>query len=125
MVKSLGKEAYDAARKQTEKKLEPIKNAFIELAMETEIKLLPCPFCGEEPEVSVEGTCLDIECCNCGVAMSMYKTDFISFDERKTWSDKTYSFSDIAEQKALNGIVNQWNNRSKNTIEYITIKIER
>ena len=35
MVKSLGKEAYNAARKQTVQKLDPMKRAFIALANET------------------------------------------------------------------------------------------
>lgn len=37
MVTSLGKEAYAAARNQTEQKLDPMKRAFIALANENRI----------------------------------------------------------------------------------------
>lgn len=68
----------------------------------------PCPFCGDTPELSTVGSCIDIDCC---VSMSLQKCDELSMEERQTYNPQTVRYSDEAEQKALDMITERWNTR--------------
>jgi hypothetical protein len=74
------------------------------------VTFLPCPFCGEEPEVETMGSCIDIDCC---CSMSLQKCDMLTRDERNSWSNETYKYSDAAELKALTYMASVWNGRVK------------
>lgn len=69
----------------------------------------PCPFCGNQPSVTSEGSCIDIECC---ASMSIQKSDYLDMDERETWNYTTLQFSDEVEEKAMKVIVDMWNRRT-------------
>lgn len=71
--------------------------------------LLGCPFCGEQPEVSMDGTEIEIGCCFNFVRQ---KSNYLTFDERGTWSNLTHNFNRAAEQKCLLAITAEWNTRA-------------
>lgn len=71
-------------------------------------KLKPCPFCGEQPDVSFLGSYIDIECC---CSMSAQKSDIVDRKELRVFNYKTGRFSDAAEEKAMSVMVERWNNR--------------
>ena len=70
--------------------------------------IIGCPVCGDQPEVSSSGTCIDIECC---VSMSRQKSDYLTLDERMTWSNDALSYSADAERKAMAAVIEEWNTR--------------
>lgn len=76
------------------------------------MKLLPCPFCSNEPELSTRGSFIDIDCC---VSMSLQKSDVLTMEERDTLSTDQIHFSDEAEAKALKYIADLWNHRPEKT----------
>lgn len=69
----------------------------------------PCPFCGALPEVESDGSSVDITCC---CTMSFQKCDYLTSEQRGTWSDKAYRYSDEAEKIVLNEAARTWNKRS-------------
>lgn len=69
----------------------------------------PCPHCGDDPEISTEGSCIDVECC---ASMTFQKSDILTMDERRTWNGDTHIHSPEAEDKALNTVAALWNKRS-------------
>ncbi|MHC3995701.1 hypothetical protein ACXWTF_12825 [Thiomicrolovo sp. ZZH C-3] len=69
----------------------------------------PCPFCGELPEVETDGSSVDINCC-CN--MSLEKSDYLTSEQRGTWNNKTYLYSDEAEQLVLTEASRKWNRRA-------------
>jgi hypothetical protein len=71
-------------------------------------ELLPCPFCGEQPDVSTIGSCIVIDCC---VVMDRQKSDYLTLEERRTW--KGYHFGAEAEEKVFLAVADEWNNRAK------------
>lgn len=73
------------------------------------MQVLGCPICGEIPHVSTDGSCIDIECC---VSMSRQKCDYMTMEERETWSDITYRHSDESEKRVLELVISEWNTRS-------------
>ena len=73
------------------------------------MKLLPCPFCGDEPDIETIGSYIDITCC---VSMALQKSDILTISERETWNNESCTFSEEAEQKALTEITNRWNSRT-------------
>lgn len=73
-------------------------------------KLRPCPFCGQTPTVSgTYGTQLDLSCC---VSMGLQKCDVMTREERDTWDQEIFQYSDEAEEKARNALIDQWNRRA-------------
>ena len=78
------------------------------------IDLLPCPFCGEDPDISTMGSCIDIECGNCGISMSEQKCDLMTIDERMQFSDyfmDHHVYPKDVEQRLLLWCANRWNTR--------------
>ncbi len=69
---------------------------------------LPCPFCGETPEIESKGSCIDIICCCC---MGIQKSDYLSSDAQKTWNAETLRYSDDIEVFLNDTIVEKWNTR--------------
>jgi len=70
--------------------------------------LLPCPFCGEKPDIETKGSCIDIECC---VSMSRQKSDYLTKEQRQTTGRDGYSYSDDVESYVLDKVVGEWNTR--------------
>ena len=74
-------------------------------------KLLPCPFCGEEPEFDNYGTFISIDCC---VSMDLQKSDHLSIEERGEWIEKEYKYRNDLEEKVKNILIDKWNTRNRN-----------
>ncbi|MDX9744512.1 MAG: hypothetical protein RBT59_11875 [Arcobacteraceae bacterium] len=73
--------------------------------------LKKCPFCGNMPELSTDGSHIEISCC---VDMSFQKSDYLDKDERATWSKENEdNYSDKAENKVVNIAITKWNTRYK------------
>ena len=72
--------------------------------------MLGCPFCGEQPDVSVLGTQLEFNCC---CSMSFQKSDYLTIDERGTFSYDTLKYSDEAEDKVMKEAIEEWNTRKQ------------
>lgn len=72
----------------------------------TELK--PCPFCGEQPEFESEGSHIEISCC---ISMEIQKSNYLTIEQRETWNNVIYCYSDEAEEIAKNEIVSMWNTR--------------
>lgn len=70
-----------------------------------------CPFCGDIPEVSNEGTFIDIDCC---VSMSFQKCDILDdkFDQRFPLNPDTLKHDPELEQVILDYAKEQWNTRA-------------
>ena len=67
-----------------------------------------CPHCGDDPDVTTLGSCVDVECC---ASMSFQKSDVLTLEERRTWNDVAYLYSPEAEDKVLNIVSVLWNKR--------------
>jgi len=72
------------------------------------IELKPCPFCGEDPELSTEGACIEIDCC---VSMSRQKSDYLDIHERLQYDNVEHKFTDEVEKKVLDIVLKEWNTR--------------
>lgn len=70
--------------------------------------MLGCPFCGEQPYVNTLGTQLEFNCC---CSMSFQKSDYLTLEERGTFSYETLLFSNEAEEKVMKIAIKQWNTR--------------
>ena len=69
-----------------------------------------CPFCGDIPEVSNDGTCLDIDCC---VSMSFQKSDIFDekYGKRFDLNMETLKYDPELEQDAIDYAKEIWNTR--------------
>jgi hypothetical protein len=68
----------------------------------------PCPFCGNRPTVDTIGTFIEIYCC-CN--MSIQKSDYLNRDQKDTWHQSVYMYSEEAEKIALRAAIGEWNTR--------------
>lgn len=77
-------------------------------------ELLPCPFCGDRPELpSGEGTQYEIECSGCGQAMaSVQICDLMSVEERAADSFTNYRYADEFVERAKKQAIESWNTRA-------------
>lgn len=77
-------------------------------------ELLPCPFCGDKPELpSGEGTQYEIECSGCGQAMaSVQICDLMSAEERTAGSFTNYRYTDEFVERAKKQAIENWNTRA-------------
>lgn len=71
--------------------------------------LLPCPFCGDPPDLETDGTWIEIVCC---VSMSRQKSDYLTIEERETWNTESHLYSPAVEAKALGAMQKAWNTRA-------------
>jgi len=68
-----------------------------------------CPFCGDVPDLATDGSCIDIECC---VSMWRQKSDYLTLEQRQTWSVITHRHSEEVESYVLNEVLSEWNTRN-------------
>ncbi len=76
------------------------------------MEIKPCPYCGDQPEVSTSGSCIDIECC---ASMSIQKCNHLTMEERATTGKEIipgyFEYSDDVEAKVLGIAISFWNQR--------------
>lgn len=80
-------------------------------------ELKPCPFCGSE-DINMDvviGTQLEIYCEECGINNGLQKSDNLTREEDDTWDSSTCRYSDEAEQKVRQILIDKWNTRVKIT----------
>jgi len=71
--------------------------------------LKTCPFCGEAPDLTTDGSSIDVECC---VSMWRQKSDYLTLEQRQTWSVITHRHSEEVESYVLNEVLSEWNTRN-------------
>ena len=71
-------------------------------------ELKPCPFCGDQPDTYSEGSHIKIFCC---VYMEIQKSDYLTIEQRETWNNIIYCYSNEVEEIAKNEIISKWNTR--------------
>lgn len=76
--------------------------------MSEQTALLPCPCCGEPPEVGTLGTFVEIYCC---VQMSRQKSEYLTLEERDTWNNEAALYGPDAERKVFDAVAAEWNGR--------------
>lgn len=77
-------------------------------------ELLPCPFCGDVPELpSGDGTQYEIECGGCGQAIaSVQICDLMTSEERATSSFTNCRYAEEFVERAKRQAVKNWNLRT-------------
>jgi len=88
------------------------------IEMTTTEKLLPCPFCGGEAELMIEGTQPDVSCIECGISYSVQISDHFTHDERYNnpdfkWIDAPeYNYGVGGIKRAKEVLTEYWNTRA-------------
>lgn len=79
------------------------------------LKLEPCPFCGDVPELpSGDGTQYEIECGGCGQAMaSVQICDLMTRAERATGSFTDHRYGEQFIERAKLEAIERWNTRAQ------------
>ena len=79
----------------------------------SKVKIKPCPFCGDVPELpNGYGTQYEIEC-ECGMARSSIQIcDLMTIEERVDDDFEDYRYAEEYIVRAKDEAVKQWNNRS-------------
>jgi len=77
-------------------------------------ELLPCPFCGDVPQLpSGDGTQYEIECGGCGQAMaSVQICDLMTIEERAEESFSNYRYQEQYVERARIEATKRWNERA-------------
>lgn len=73
------------------------------------VDFVRCPFCGEFPDIETDGSCIEINCC---CSMSFQKSDYLTHEQRDTWSNTHFRYSVNAEKLVLEEAAKAWNRRA-------------
>ncbi len=68
----------------------------------------PCPLCGKIPRIDDNGSELFIECC---FSMGFQKGDELSIEQRNTWDNSIYKYSDEVEEYLRELLIARYNSR--------------
>jgi len=90
-----------------------------------QLVILPCPFCGETPELPDGfGTQYDIEC-DCGRSRSGVQIcDLMTIEERMADEFTDYRYGEEYITRARDEAIEAWNKRVNNWPEWIDLKIK-
>jgi len=84
--------------------------------MTTELK--PCPFCGGEADLDLNGTQPEIICSECGISYSIQASDHFTYEERHNDSgfsfimEPHYCYAEKGLQRAREVLTEYWNTRT-------------
>ena len=75
-----------------------------------DVGIKDCPFCGNQPIFSSSGfsPALNVTCCG---TMAVSKYLILTEEERETYNHDTLLFSDEAEEKVKDVLIDMWNTR--------------
>lgn len=85
-----------------------------ESAVHERLVMLACPFCGEIPKLpSGDGTQYEIECDECGMAVSSVQiSDLMTIEERIGDKFVNYRYAEKYVERAKIEAISRWNTRA-------------